>query len=101
MISIDDVFQENENHEYVPKESIEDNSYKDIWVDKGMFSCITPGYSIIYNAGIKKFIPGNTLTNKNNAFMGWLIKYDDMTDMVDVLYRGFLFNEPLKMPITL
>ena len=100
-MSIDEIFKENESHQFVNDKIIDDNLSKDIWIDRGMFTNIGLSYPIIYNVGIKKFIPGNNLTNKNNAFMGWLLGYDDKTHMVDVLYRGFLFNEPIKIPITL
>ena len=101
MISIDEVFEENEKHQYVTDKIIDDDLGKEIWVDRGMFNNIGLSYPVIYNAGIKKFIPGNNLTNKNNAFLGWFLGYDEKTHMVDVLYRGFLFNEPIKIPVTL
>lgn len=75
--------------------------YNDILTDRGTFTGITSAFPITYNAILKKFIPGNNLENKNNAFLGWFIEYNDMENTIDVLYRGFLMNEITTLPITL
>lgn len=69
--------------------------------NRGIFSGIRLTYPIIYNISLNRFIPGNNLANKKSAFMGWMINYNETNSLVDVLYRGFLFNEPLKISINL
>ena len=100
MLSLDDIIGDF-NDVKVSESYQKENVYKDTYVDRGIFSNISLSYPVIYNAEIKKFIPGNSLTNKNNAFLGWLLGYDDLTHYVDVLYRGFLFKDPLKIPAIL
>jgi len=48
---------------------------KNIVYDGMLFDFINPGFPIIYNSNIKKFVPGNDLTN-GNAFVGWYIDYE-------------------------
>lgn len=97
MLSLDDErfngsLSENKNNIY-------DNSiYKDLYIDKGLFNHSGSTYPIIYNANIKRYMPVHNVSKAGNAFLGWLIKYNDMTHFVDVLYRGFLYNTPLKIP---
>ena len=97
MLSLDDDLVEGLNEES-KKPSM---TYKDVMTDRGIFTGISLGYPITYNAMIKKFIPGNNLQNKNNAFLGWILDYSDSTNTIDVLYRGFLMHDPLSIPITL
>lgn len=58
------------------------------------------GSTIIYNVDIKKFILGNKVNDKN-AFLGWVIDYSNQTNLINVLYRGFLFKDPVKFSLTL
>ena len=97
MLTLDDELIDGINEDS-KKPSI---TYKDIMADRGIFTGISMGYPITYNALIKKFIPGNNLQNKNSAFLGWILNYSDMAQTVDVLYRGFLLHDPLKIPMTL
>lgn len=101
MLSLDDIIGDTGEITTTSSNQSNKDLYKDVFVDRGVFSNISLSYPVIYNARIKKFIPGNSLTNKNNAFLGWLIGYDDNTQYVDVLYRGFLFKDPVKIPINL
>lgn len=68
---------------------------------KGIFECISIGYPILYSSEFKQFTPGNKkILNNNGAFLGWYIKYHD-NNLVDVLYRGFLLQDPLKFSLNL
>ena len=89
-ITLDDFIDEGPvtNNEY---------AYKPVFDSKGMLNDINLCQPIIYNVSLKRFIPGRNLTNKLNAFLGWVIKYDKTSNLVDVLYRGFLFKDPVKI----
>ena len=73
---------------------------KPIFRDRGPFNNVGITHSIVYNIVSKRFVPGYTI-NDINAFMGWLIDYDENTDLVDVLYRGFLMKDPLRFSLGL
>lgn len=61
---------------------------------------LKPSTPIVYNTDLKQFIICNKI-NENNAFIGWVLDYNQDTKFINVLYRGFLNKEPLKFSMTL
>ena len=88
----DDLYQDSDIQPVSPSK---------VFNKRGIFQGLSLGSPIVYNTSIKKFIPGFDVSNKNNAFLGWYLNFDDETKIVDVLYRGFLLKEPLHIPFTL
>jgi len=68
--------------------------------DQGLFTGAGISTPIVYNTIMKTFIPSGTV-NEYSAFLGWILKKDNSKNLIDVLYRGFLFKEPLQFPLTL
>lgn len=72
-----------------------------IFSKRGMFQGVSLGSPIIYNKAIKDFIPGSDVSNKDNAFLGWYLGFDDTSKIIDVLYRGILLKDALHIPLTM
>lgn len=88
----DDIFSEDDGTVVNIKSNISKN--------QGLFTGAGISTPVVYNTIMKTFIPSGTV-NEYSAFLGWIINKDNSKDLIDVLYRGFLFKEPLQFPATL
>ena len=76
------------------------NIKSNISKNQGLFTGAGISTPVVYNTIMKTFIPSGTV-NEYSAFLGWILNTDNSQDLIDVLYRGFLFKEPLQFPATL
>lgn len=91
------IYLDDDIEEYVDEPVLEKKNFS----RKKDFDGIDLGYPILYDIEQKRFLPFPKLQKNETAFLGWMLNYDDLTNIIDVLYRGFLMNDYVKFPMTL
>lgn len=86
-----------DNQDEIIESNIFEHQHKTYQKDKGFFEGTCMSTTIVYNTVLKKIMPSN-IVNEINWFIGWLLNYNNQTDLIDVLYKGYLMKDPVQFP---